>query len=638
MIITRIRIQNVGVFYGDQQLDLGPGLYLIHGSNGRGKTTLLNAVRWALYGDYRDRQGNEVPPGRVLNRQAAREGVTQFLVELQLDAGGQRFLIRRTQTVPGAAGGDRYVERDGVALTAGDANRAIEQLLAEKVSRFFLFDGEQLQQYESLLKETGNERIKQSIEQILGLPVLDNAIDDLRAVRDEFHHRLTREVRNSRQLEQAASQAEQAEQDLAAHDADLDQLDAELASQSAIVAENAAILELYENDIGTIRELQTTEAQLEQLRERRTEATARRADALRLSWRDLLAGAVAPELAKARHEVEAHDLAIADKALRAAAGRSLGTDACELCGADLDASTRAHVVAIAGPAVEVDHVAAGMWLTRLAQLAAITASGHARTAIAFDENLADIEADELTVSQQVSALREAVQQVPKEDVVRAERARSEAQEEIGRVRQSIENVRAQRAVTDGRLKRARDEIRKLSEQRSEHRELTRAISLAERLVSTYETAKARFRDQLREAVERTATEVFLQLTNEPGFAGLKINDSYGLEILDERGEVVTGRSAGQEQVVALSLIAALNRNAQRRGPVMMDTPFGRLDEHHGANILRFVPQLAEQVFLLVHGREITEDDLAPVAASVIERYELRRHDVDRTSLVVRSAL
>jgi DNA sulfur modification protein DndD len=71
---------------------------------------------------------------------------------------------------------------------------------------------------------------------------------------------------------------------------------------------------------------------------------------------------------------------------------------------------------------------------------------------------------------------------------------------------------------------------------------------------------------------------------------------------------------------------------------MMDTPFGRLDEHHGPKILQFVPQLAEQVFLLVHGREVTEDDLVPVAASIVERYELRRDDVDRTSIVVRSAL
>jgi hypothetical protein len=41
-------------------------------------------------------------------------------------------------------------------------------------------------------------------------------------------------------------------------------------------------------------------------------------------------------------------------------------------------------------------------------------------------------------------------------------------------------------------------------------------------------------------------------------------------------------SAGSEQIVALSLIGALNRCATREGPVVMDTPFGRLDRRHGS--------------------------------------------------------
>ena len=83
-----------------------------------------------------------------------------------------------------------------------------------------------------------------------------------------------------------------------------------------------------------------------------------------------------------------------------------------------------------------------------------------------------------------------------------------------------------------------------------------------------------------------------------------------LEILDEHHEAAGYRSAGQEQVVALSLIAALNRNARRRAPVIMDTPFGRLDAEHSQNILRFLSEMAEQVFLLVHDRVIVYPQMA----------------------------
>ena len=68
---------------------------------------------------------------------------------------------------------------------------------------------------------------------------------------------------------------------------------------------------------------------------------------------------------------------------------------------------------------------------------------------------------------------------------------------------------------------------------------------------------------------------------------------------------------------------------------MMDTPFGRLDPEHRTKILRFLPQIADQVFVLVHGGEITDADLSVIAASINEQFELTRDDTDRTSILPR---
>jgi len=53
--------------------------------------------------------------------------------------------------------------------------------MPEQVSRFFLFDGELLQQYEELLRNDSEmgRQIKESVERILGVPVLTNARTDL---------------------------------------------------------------------------------------------------------------------------------------------------------------------------------------------------------------------------------------------------------------------------------------------------------------------------------------------------------------------------------------------------------------------------------------------------------------------------
>ena len=68
------------------------------------------------------------------------------------------------------------------------------------------------------------------------------------------------------------------------------------------------------------------------------------------------------------------------------------------------------------------------------------------------------------------------------------------------------------------------------------------------------------------------------------------------------------RSSGEEQLVALSLIGALNKCAETKAPVIMDTPLGRFDIKHGERVISFLPSFADQVILLVTDREFREGD------------------------------
>ncbi len=81
-------------------------------------------------------------------------------------------------------------------------------------------------------------------------------------------------------------------------------------------------------------------------------------------------------------------------------------------------------------------------------------------------------------------------------------------------------------------------------------------------------------------VEKDATNLFKRLISEPDYAGLNINESYGLTIMHKDKQAIPVRSAGAEHIVALSLMGALQKNAPLRGPIIMDSPFGRLDEIH----------------------------------------------------------
>jgi DNA sulfur modification protein DndD len=153
---------------------------------------------------------------------------------------------------------------------------------------------------------------------------------------------------------------------------------------------------------------------------------------------------------------------------------------------------------------------------------------------------------------------------------------------------------------------------------------TSLVKVSTDLEKLFSESIEQLRQNLRETVADKATESFKKLTTQKAYSGVEINDNYGLTILDERKERVNVRSAGAEQIVALSLIDGLARTGRAAGPVVMDTPFGRLDLRHRDNILKYLPTTTGQLVLLVHDGEIRRaTDLAPVADRIGAEYEIR---------------
>ena len=147
----------------------------------------------------------------------------------------------------------------------------------------------------------------------------------------------------------------------------------------------------------------------------------------------------------------------------------------------------------------------------------------------------------------------------------------------------------------------------------------RRRDLSAELHRLFDEAVVVYREQLRKRVEADATRHFRALTTEQDYEGLRINDSYGLTIVHRDGTDIPVRSAGAEHVVALSLMGALQNNAPLRGPIVIDSPFGRLDSGHTRNIVRALPSMARQVALLVY-----EDELPPKLARDELKGKLRR--------------
>ena len=193
----------------------------------------------------------------------------------------------------------------------------------------------------------------------------------------------------------------------------------------------------------------------------------------------------------------------------------------------------------------------------------------------------------------------------------------------GKLQSDIE--RTSRDIAERESKR--NALSKLMSRNPQGRKLrsAREVDIYTELQELFEEGVDLLRDRLRLRVEAEASEVFRTLTTEKTYTGLKINPAYGLTILDRNGDQVALRSAGAEQIVAMSLLGALNRSANRPGPIVVDTPFGRLDPKHRLNILMYIPNMGEQIVFLVHEGEINkETGLEPIATHVGATYQITR--------------
>lgn len=128
---------------------------------------------------------------------------------------------------------------------------------------------------------------------------------------------------------------------------------------------------------------------------------------------------------------------------------------------------------------------------------------------------------------------------------------------------------------------------------------------------------------------KAMTAVYKQLAHKAQVAKIEISDDGTTKVLGKTGnEISFDRSAGENQIFATALIAGLAKVSGVKAPMVVDTPLGRLDSKHRANILHFwTADKNRQVILLSQDEEIDFHFYKQIADSVCKTYLLEHVDV-----------
>jgi DNA sulfur modification protein DndD len=630
--ISRLTIQDFGPYRGRQEMSFTRerGVYIVYGPNGRGKTTLHNAFRYALYGEILGRRRAE-QAHELANSEARKQaGYGSFETTLDFQHQGASYRLMRRYDEREQPHELMFLERGGVPLSQDDSTKALQVIAPYSVSQFFLFDGELLRQYESLLDRDSEEgaALEEAIERVLGIPIVSNAKADVVYVAGIVEKQVTEEYAahdETRRMGLALGEAQDVRTRLQeSHDQIADNIE----TAKGRVAELEALL----------REQKKAErllGSLDQLRARQETLVLQERDAIEalseLSgqlWKAVLARSAQDRLVAIDAEV---DRAEADMRDAAAAVRDLthlrGEPGCPVCHRDVPEDLRRQLTATLESTASAAHheaVAARLELARSKRrtLQAL-AQEDARLVAERDRNLRSLRLARQEVREDIEALEQQLSEIGEDKLRSLTTERDERQAQILRDRERLNTSAAK--LHDQEL--VIEDLKRKLRRQSIRPDPTLALKeqATEALKGLFGDAIDAYRAKLRRRVEERASEIFRQLGSEEDYVGLRITDRYGLEIIDADGEVVRGRSAGYEHLVALSLIAALQDSAAVRGPVIMDYPFGRLDTDNTAHVVAALPRMARQVILLSFDGEFDRRAaLTALGSNLVAEFELER--------------
>jgi DNA sulfur modification protein DndD len=641
-------------YYGHQHLEFAckSPIVLINGENMWGKTSILNAFKWCWYGTAYDRFKNLIPRAKLINWDAIEEGNYSLKVDVMFRVDEDEFSLTRkiqpkSENIIPQKDSDFeelvFLTKNDRSVKTTEIQQLLNSLMPYQVLKFFFFDGENLNSYEELLldPDTQSSLIQESIEDILGLPAMANAIKDLGVNYKDAAKRQRALAAKDMTAKSHVDMAERTEAAIENAESDL----RELTDQRGNLIKESQTLDKALRDVAGIeidvQRLSDIEQNIKQMTSEITKLDVGKKDLLASSWTDLVAPIITSRIEDLRNE-QSKNISNMQK-LGELKSRLKQIDdlltlqSCPLCKQkypdSLVRSASQDKIELTSEIenLKVDQDRLGYLSDSIRKLSRVKPAGVVGALSRVEDEIRRKSVALVGLETRRDDLKRKLENHDQTSIAENRARYNQLMKRIGAIESDI---KAKQSSLE-RLNSEAEEYRKKISQACgpELDRLNHEVSLFQSGLGVFDGALERLRKQLKVDIERDATESFLQLTTDRSYKKLKINESYGLSIIRENNREVPLRSAGAEQIVALSLISALNINAVRRGPIIMDTVFGRLDPTHRGNVLRYMSHMAHQVMFLVHSGEIDKEKDIPYVPHLIDaEYFIERVSGTRSTL------
>ncbi|VXD16588.1 conserved hypothetical protein [Planktothrix serta PCC 8927] len=622
MRLISIQLCNFRQFYGKTpEITLGYGernTTVIHGNNGAGKTTLMNAFTWVLYEKFsaafaisehlvNKRALNESEPGKAIG----------CWVELIFEHDHKRYSVKRICRAYKNGSEIEHGRSELSMQVAGDDGRwgipphppeeIINRILPLSLHQYFFFDGERIEQ---IVRDERKLEIADATKELLGVEVLNRAIKHLGEAKKSLETDLgmignpetKKYLQEKKKAEQEIERLLQRQTEITQELEHQKQVKSTL-SERLMELSGAAELQQLRDELD--RKKQLLREQLHQAHTAINRGISTKGYTVLISeltaeFRTLFSGM------RERGEL---NTGITKQFVQ----NLLEQKHC-ICGSELIPGDRGceqveYWLNQAGTA-DIDETAIRL-STQVDELD--------RQAIEFwDEinrqqlNIQTYREELQRIENELDSITNKLRKFPDENIQELQKRLDEIElkinelnRETGSNQQQIENFKATVESLSRQVdKQQMNEIKQVLVQRR--------IAATQDAILRLTEVKDRLDQQFRCQLEKRVQKLFSQISFTPYLP--KLTEKYELKLVETTAgeEAEVAASTGENQILSLSFIGGIIEGVREWSqkntlmgpdsstfPIVMDSPFGSLDEIYRRQIANIIPQLANQLIVLV---------------------------------------
>ena len=629
MIFLELVLQNFGPYAGKQIINLNPQIdedntrpiILLGGMNGGGKTTLIDAIRLALYGQraqcstrgnlsYSDFLTQCVNSKANPTEKTRIELVFEHIEEDKLI---KYRVVRTWEKNPkdgkdhlGILGDDETWPIDSLVNIWDEY---IENILPLGISNLFLFDGEQVKELAE--QEIPPPLVVDAINGLLGLELADKLAIDLEILVNRKKREFA-DTKDLAKLEEIETRLQEKQEEYKKNNLKLINLNIEVTELEKIHEE---ALDRFVNEGGKIA---AERSQLEQQREEKIKVANNLRESLREIAADVLPLAlISPLLSQVQRqgekELKTQQIQLAKDVLIARDERLLNW----LKQLNLETNKLTNIQSFL--AEDINNLYSNNLSTENTWLNAdeesLSLVDNITYRLKISQNTAQKQLDELTNNEEdiLTLDRQVQTAAAPEEYTKLQKAVKQTQTEFNKMKSQSEIMNQKLIELDAETKKLKQELNEYTVENLKYQNSEHIINSAGKVQQTLKIFRERLTLKKLNKLEEEVKNCFLYLLHKSNLVHRIAIDSktFGLSLYDLNGKPVPKHrlSAGEKQLLAIAFLWGLAKVSGRRLPIAIDTPLGRLDSSHRNNLVeRYFPSASHQVILLSTDTEIAKKE------------------------------